>query len=330
MPSKGHKRKRSIEDTPVDVGLLRRVKNQVEALREHLADIEETESEMASVMTHLVALESILEGAKIPRLSFSSLSKRDLNKIGILSKRLAFRQEIINQLVENMTDKMVIEAKALCTRLAEVYNHVNMDYEPAARMVLDAVLLSIAKLSPSDKGIAILPEWRLTSGEGVAIRNRTTQYEVSLTGSVDYGIIQYGQDDDDRDRLLGGGNSRDHVLKVAKGHLFLVEAKRLDDGSRIHNFMPEAVGQALALARIAGEKRVRFCLSDGTGWIFAIVVDDNEMVYYESTVRRMETSIMKEGGELALSRIKQIIVLIQEWLNPSDIPDGSQLYELRD
>ncbi len=69
-------------------------------------------------------------------------------------------------------------------------------------MVLDAVLLSIAKLSPSDKGIAILPEWRLTSREGVAIRNHMMQYEVSLTGSVDYGIIQYGQDDDDHGQWL--------------------------------------------------------------------------------------------------------------------------------
>ena len=41
-------------------------------------------------------------------------------------------------------------------------------------------------------------------------------------------------------------------MKVVKGHLFLVEVKRLDDGSRIHNFMPEAVGQALALVRITG------------------------------------------------------------------------------
>ena len=47
----------------MDVGLLRRVKNQVKALHEHLVDIED---EMASVMTHLVALESILEGARIP------------------------------------------------------------------------------------------------------------------------------------------------------------------------------------------------------------------------------------------------------------------------
>jgi len=231
--------------------------------------------------------------------------------------------------MNNMTEGALSEAKALCARLADVYNHVNMDYEPAARMILDSVLLSIAKLSPSKYGVAILPEWRLASGEGVVIRNPVSSYEVTLTGTVDYGIIQYERNDNNRDRLLGADNSRDHVLKVAKGQLFLVEAKRSDDeGRRLASFLPEAVGQALALARISGRKQTRFCLSNGTAWIFAIVVDDDEITYYESTARRLESSIIKEASESALDRIKQLIVLIQEWLNPTDVSLDGRLYDL--
>ena len=62
-------------------------------------------------------------------------------------------------------------------------------------MILDAVLLSIAKLCPNGDSVAILPEWKLSLG-GVTITNPSTQYEVSLTGSVDYGIIRYEKTED--------------------------------------------------------------------------------------------------------------------------------------
>jgi hypothetical protein len=138
------------------------------------------------------------------------------------------------------------------------------------------------------------------------------------------------------------------VLKVAKGQLFLVEAKRSDDeGRRLASFLPEAVGQALALARISGcvyfiprsvpsfhdffrRKQTRFCLSNGTAWIFAIVVDDDEITYYESTARRLESSIIKEASESALDRIKQLIVLIQEWVcvqNTAGVPQAHMLLQ---
>lgn len=64
------------------------------------------------------------------------------------------------------------------------------------RMILDAVLLSIVKLCPNGDSVAILPEWKLLLGEGVTITNPSTQYEVSLTGSVDYGIIRYEKTED--------------------------------------------------------------------------------------------------------------------------------------
>ena len=64
--NQGHKRKRSVDDTPIDIGLLRKAKKQIEVLRQHLADIEETEEEMGAVMLHLQGLEKILSGAKKP------------------------------------------------------------------------------------------------------------------------------------------------------------------------------------------------------------------------------------------------------------------------
>jgi len=92
-------------------------------------------------------------------------------------------------------------------------------------------------------------------------------------------------------------------------------------------FLPEAVGQALALAKLTSEKSVRFCLSNGTSWIFAVVIDNGTLAYHESTIRRLESSTMKERGEAALDRVQQLLVLIREWLNPTD---ANGLYKLID
>lgn len=55
-PPKGHKRKRSIHDTPVD---LTRMQLAWRALQEELSGIEETEAEMAEITTHVDALQGI-------------------------------------------------------------------------------------------------------------------------------------------------------------------------------------------------------------------------------------------------------------------------------
>ena len=69
-------------------------------------------------------------------------------------------------------------------------------YEPGAHIILDAVLLSLAKTASSDEtklGVAILPEIRIAVGEGV---NPISQYEIWLTGNVDYTVIQYTDEED--------------------------------------------------------------------------------------------------------------------------------------
>lgn len=58
-------------------------------------------------------------------------------------------------------------------------------------MILDAILLTIADISLDAKEklpVAIFPEMRITSGDGVLVKNTVNQFEVWLTGNVDYGV----------------------------------------------------------------------------------------------------------------------------------------------
>ena len=61
-----HNRKRSLQDTPVDLSKMGMALNHLIALKEELDGIEETEKEMDSVMEHVHALEEILSRAKKP------------------------------------------------------------------------------------------------------------------------------------------------------------------------------------------------------------------------------------------------------------------------
>jgi len=93
-----------------------------------------------------------------------------------------------------METRIIDEVRCLRSRIQDIYRHVNMDYEPGARMILDAVLLSLAKIASSDEtqlGVAILPEMRIAVGDGVQVINPVSQYEIWLTGNVDYAVIQY-------------------------------------------------------------------------------------------------------------------------------------------
>lgn len=61
-------------------------------------------------------------------------------------------------------------------------------------MMLDAVLLTIADISLDAKEklpVAIFPEMRISSGDGVLVKNAKNQFEVWLVGNVDYGICTY-------------------------------------------------------------------------------------------------------------------------------------------
>ena len=61
-------------------------------------------------------------------------------------------------------------------------------------MILDAILLTIADISLDAKeklSVSIFPEMRIASGDGVLVKNTASQFEVWLTGNVDYGVCTY-------------------------------------------------------------------------------------------------------------------------------------------
>jgi hypothetical protein len=66
MSERGHKRKRSLQDSPIDLSKMRMALNRLEALKEELDGIEETEEELHTISDHVLALENILKGAKKP------------------------------------------------------------------------------------------------------------------------------------------------------------------------------------------------------------------------------------------------------------------------
>jgi hypothetical protein len=150
------------------------------------------------------------------RISFSSVSREDLLNLGVARQRLVFLPECIAKMISNMEPRIIDEVRCLRSRIQDIYRHVNMDvgliatlwihfnerqYEPGACMILDAVLLSLAKIASSDEtklGVAILPEMRIAVGDGVQVINPVSQYEIWLTGNVDYAVIQYTDEKDNK------------------------------------------------------------------------------------------------------------------------------------
>ena len=63
-PLPSHKRKRSLQDSTVDLSKMRMALNRLEALKEELDGIEETEDELCIVLKHITAVEDTLKGAK--------------------------------------------------------------------------------------------------------------------------------------------------------------------------------------------------------------------------------------------------------------------------
>ena len=58
-----HKRKRSLQDSTVNLSKMRMALNRLESLKEELYGIEETEEELQTITDHVLALENILKGA---------------------------------------------------------------------------------------------------------------------------------------------------------------------------------------------------------------------------------------------------------------------------
>jgi len=312
-----HKRKRSLQDSTIDLSKMRMALNRLDALKAELDGIEETEEEMLAISEHVLELENILRGAKKPRVTFSTVTLDDLKKAGIKRKRLSFEPKRVAELMRELTKNAEAELSDLYSRIKKIYARVNMDYEPGSRMILDAILLALAEIVSTEKsGVAILPEMRIASGDGVQISHPISGYELWLSGNVDYAVLEYEDVRDHKDRLLGPGGSREDAFEIAKGRLFLVEAKRQSLKQELVSHIPEAVSQAIALLRSADLPEVRFCLSDGETWIFFILKLENEILtYYESAIRRLSRDLIENSDFM----LREIVPLVCEWLRPTAI-----------
>ncbi|PPQ74684.1 hypothetical protein CVT26_007667 [Gymnopilus dilepis] len=324
-----HKRKRSIQDTPINVNRIQSAMHRVSVLKEELAGIKETEVDVEAMMQHVSALEQILRGAKKPKLSFSSFTKTELEILGVRRGRLVFKQKALHDLATKTTSQAAAEVKALRARIIDIYDLVNMDYEAGSRMILDAVLLALGKTSLPGCAVAILPEMRIATGDGIKVRNPATGYELWLTGNIDYAVIGYKDELDNKDRLIGVDNSRHDALKVAQSHFILIEAKHQNDGEPLASSMPEAVGQAIAVAELTSHTEIRFCLSNGRSWFFGILKNEaSGWVYYQSTARHLNREV--EGhSETSVKRNNWAgFGMGESWLLAPTAK--SELYELLD
>ena len=142
--STGHKCKRRLQDTHVDLMKMKMALHQLNELKEELDGIEETEDEMTSIMEHLDALHEILNNAKKPvsyavplartdnrnqllyvqKLGFSMVTEHDLKQLGVTKGRLMFSREKVLKLAEAIPADILHDLR---TRILDIYDHVNMD-----------------------------------------------------------------------------------------------------------------------------------------------------------------------------------------------------------
>ncbi|KAK7052256.1 hypothetical protein R3P38DRAFT_2859410 [Favolaschia claudopus] len=263
------------------------------------------------------------------KIEFSSVTEADLANVGIERKFLVFNATELERL---LTDKRSASEKPIsqiCVRLSRIYRHVSMRYEPGIRMILDAVLLTVAEIC-FDGGhkipVAILPGMQIASGEGILLKNPVTSFEMWFTGAVNYDMCTYEDEEDLRDRVLNA--DLDRLRRLAKSHIFLIADKRLEDKT-LFDFMPEAIAQAASFALA-----VRFCLTDGRKWIFSVFVKNatNHRVCYEGSISTiLEPRFDSEGRDSAWEQsVHRIVELVTHWLVAECDPLTDALYRLRD
>ncbi len=130
-------------------------------------------------------------------------------------------------------------------------------------MILDAILLASRKIaSTQQRDVAILPEMKIAEGDGVQISHPVSGYELSLSGNVDYAVIEYENVMDNKGEYqtpslheLPHGLLRpvdpEAAFDIANGRLFLVGTKRQSLEQSLISHIPEAVSQAIALLKSA-------------------------------------------------------------------------------
>ncbi|KAI6011276.1 hypothetical protein PISMIDRAFT_690142 [Pisolithus microcarpus 441] len=317
-PPRSHKRKRSIRDTPADLTKMQLARQRLSALQEELRGIEETGVEMAEIMEHVDTLQSILGSTKKLKLSFSSVSRSQLTEMGLKRILFALNDHALDaRIAASSVDSKHIDA--LCFQITRIHRSTSKRFEAGARMILDAVLLTIADISFEAKEklpVAIFPEMQITSGDGVLVKNTVNQFEVWLTGDVDYGICTY-KNEANRARILEA--PPDDLMLYTGNHIILVEGKR--DKEMLIDCMPEATSQAIALSEVTGKNTVRYILSDGTKWMFQAYTRDAQgnRISYEGPLL---TIVQPPVGENSRKDVRRLVELLYHWLRADgDIKD---------
>ncbi|KAJ7619013.1 hypothetical protein DFH06DRAFT_81224 [Mycena polygramma] len=225
-------------------------------------------------------------------------------------------------------------------------------YEPGARMVMDSILLSVAEICDDSnrqeadgRAVAIYPELRLGTGDGVLIRNPETGYELALTGNVDYGGVSTPEEDL-KDLLASEAELANELQNLP---IILVEGKR--PGDILSDSLPEAIAQAIAYCEATGcvfppcftllspsmlnsvrRKTVRFSLTDGKKWIFCLLSVDAEgrrICYNGPVTTILEPRFDNTDGDAAWERsVHQVTELVFHWLLSTIDPLSDPLYTL--
>ncbi|PPQ81584.1 hypothetical protein CVT25_013423 [Psilocybe cyanescens] len=293
MPKRGHKCKCSIlPDSTANLSQMNMAAlSHLEALKEELDGIQETEAELNSISRHVRVLEDILKGVKT-QMNFLTVISEDLNRAGIVRKCLMFERVKRTHSVNTEA-----EISNLHSRIKKIYACVNMDYNPGPRMILDVIVLALTEIASAEqRSVAILPEMRNPQGHEVQITHPVSGYGLRLN------------------RLVGPGGSRGNAINISKGRLLLVQAKYKSSEENLVSHIPEAVSQAIALLKSANLPEVRFCLSDEQFWIFFILkLENGTLTYYESATHDLDRFLVDRSD----MQLREIVQLMCEWLHPN-------------
>jgi len=78
--------------------------------------------------------------------------------------------------------------------------------------------------------------------------------------------------------------------------------------------------QTMSLKLHSRKTSVRFCLSNGRSWIFAILEkgQNGERTYYESAARHLNKDVLQTHNESALHLVREMVELIFEWVSENN------------
>ncbi|KAH9886649.1 hypothetical protein C8Q73DRAFT_273222 [Cubamyces lactineus] len=111
-------------------------------------------------------------------------------------------------------------------------------------------------------------------------------------------------------------------MAYVKSRIIVVKAKRPDGGQSIEDHLPEATGQAIALA----DKPVRYCLTNGTTWLFSLFTKDasGDRVAYEGSRVNIRADTIDDSEDLFELDVRRVMEQLHHWVR-YNIPHSAPL-----